>query len=170
MYCPNCAAHTTPEQNFCRFCGTNLHVWPEGLSDHPPAWSKPHNKFHILVETVTDAIRSGVNYVTRQPTTGLKESQADRFRRLGFIAFWAGLAALLADFVGVILALAGIGMMAYARGFFGPVKEVSPNDQAEFQPPPSRETNYAGSRSRTAASDTPANIHAPPKQDIGIRE
>jgi hypothetical protein len=152
MYCQNCGAHITAEQNFCRACGTNLRTLSESFPGYSPTWSAPRGRWQIIIDAVTDALRSGFHYVFQPSTAGLEsESQTSRFKRLGFIAFWAGLAALMGDFMGVVLILTGIGLMAYARGFFGPVREAPPVRTPEFQAPPSRETSYSGSSSRPSA-------------------
>ncbi len=125
MYCFNCGAHTTPGQNFCRACGSNLKNGPENVARPSSTKLTPSRRLQIMADTVTHALRSGMRTISRPPTSHLDgHYRADRFRHWGLIAFWAGLAALLGNYVGVILVLTGIGLMAYARGFFGPAGEA----------------------------------------------
>ncbi|MBI3949098.1 MAG: hypothetical protein HY314_01380 [Acidobacteria bacterium] len=106
----------------------------------------------IIVDVVTDAVRSGLQFISQKPMASLDgQDRASRFRRWGLIAFWAGLAALLGIHMGIILILVGIGLMAYARGFFGPVKESPSVREGDFQAPPSRETNYSSNPTRPSA-------------------
>lgn len=152
MYCHNCGSSIIPEQNFCRACGTNLHAVSELSPGHPPIWSSPQRRWQIIVDAVTDAFRTGTQFLSQQPTAGLgEEGPASQFRRWGMIAFWVGLAALLGNHIAVILILAGIGLMAYARGFFGPVRQGPPARTAESPTPSSRETTYSGTSSRPSA-------------------
>jgi len=152
MYCHNCGSHTIPGQNFCRACGTNLHAFSEISPGYPPVWSPPQRRWQIIVDTVTDAFRAGTQFLSQQPTAGLGEQgPASQFRRWGMIAFWVGLAALLGNHIAVILILAGIGLMAYARGFFGPVKPDTSVRTTESQAPWSRETTYSGASLRPSA-------------------
>jgi len=106
----------------------------------------------MIVDAVTDALRTGFQHISQRPTANLAdEGQASRFRRWGLLAFWAGLAALLGNHVGVILILTGIGLMAYARGFFGPVRTSTSAHTTESQAPPSRETIYSPNPTRPSA-------------------
>jgi hypothetical protein len=151
MYCHNCGSHTIPGQNFCRACGANLRAFPES-SPGPLTGSAPQRRWQIIVDAVTDALRTGTQILSQQPTAGLAEQgPASRYKRLGLIAFWAGLAALLGNHIAVILILVGIGLMAYARGFFGPLRQGPPARTTEFQGPPSRETSYSGASPRPSA-------------------
>jgi len=93
---------------------------------------------------VTDALRSGIHQISQRPPAGLEgDAQAGRFRHWGLIAFWAGLATLLGQHVGVVLMVAGIGLMAYAKGLFGPPRGTSPISTSDFQMPSSRKSTYS---------------------------
>lgn len=155
MYCPNCRAPTMPEQNFCRACGTNLRAFPAG-SAGPGVVVSSQRRWQIIVDVVTDALRIGTQFLSGRPTADLNEpGLASRYSRLGLIAFWAGLAALLGNHVGVILIATGIGLMAYARGFFGPLRRGPEADTTKLQNPPSRETTYADVPPRPSAAGEP---------------
>jgi hypothetical protein len=164
-YCFHCGAHIALEQNFCRACGTYLRSASEPSSGDPPTWSEPRRRWQIIIDAVADALRSGVQSISQQPTAGLDgQGQESRFRRWGILAFWAGLAALMGFHAGVVLILTGIGLMAYARGFFGLVPGTpAVRRPSEFQPPPFRETIYSPdlSRSRAVESEPPRDI--PPR-------
>jgi hypothetical protein len=144
MYCPNCGALTAAEQNFCRSCGANLRAFSETYPGPSPTQFAFRPRWQLIVESVTDALRTGFEYAFQRSTASLREeSQASWFHRWGLIAFWVGLAALIGDFMGFLLIVAGIGLMAYARGFFGPVRETPSARTSEFQAPPFRETTYS---------------------------
>jgi hypothetical protein len=113
-------------------------------SGTPPTWSAPSNKRRIILDAVTDAFRTGINYISYRETAGLDQKNRDsRYDRWGRVAFWAGLAALLGYQTGVVLILLGIGLMAYARGFFGSVQKPSSARVENFQAPPARDTSYS---------------------------
>jgi hypothetical protein len=93
------------------------------------------------VDALTDAVQTGVQHIKSPSlTTSDGNLHISRYRQWGLIAFWAGVAALLGVKMGIILILAGIGMMAYARGFFGSVKKAATTRSINDYVSPSRET------------------------------
>jgi len=36
MYCPKCATTTSPDQKFCRACGSNVHIHAQALAGQSP--------------------------------------------------------------------------------------------------------------------------------------
>jgi hypothetical protein len=159
MHCHNCGTYITLAQNFCRTCGANLRLASEPQSATSHTSSEFRRRAQIVGESVLDAFRTGNQFISNRSTTGdaLKGS-LERYRHWGIVAFWAGLATLLGDFLGFVLILTGLGFMAYARGFFNSGKAPSPDHDYEVYQPPSRQTGFtsdAGSpiRAETARPD-----------------
>lgn len=126
MFCYNCGAHATPGQKFCRACGVHL----SQMLPHEPvaAWppTRSSSRWQILTDVLTDAIQTGLQYI-RNPLPAMSDRppQSVRYRHWGLLAFWAGVAALLGVQIGIVLIVAGIWMMAYARGFFSPAPQAN---------------------------------------------
>ncbi|HXF05440.1 MAG TPA: zinc ribbon domain-containing protein, partial [Blastocatellia bacterium] len=124
--CPQCGTRTLPQQNFCRRCGTDLRGLSSGwrVGERPPGASA--SRIQILSDVVHDALSAGVSQIKAILGELQTGDRIAALRRIGFWFFWVGLAALLDWVNGLILIAVGIGLMAYARGFFR-TKSASPS-------------------------------------------
>lgn len=93
------------------------------MDEWPPGGSA--SRIQILSDVVHDALSDGVNQIKETLHELQTGNRIAALRRTGFWFFWGGLAALLGWANGLILIAAGIGLMAYARGFFR-MKSASP--------------------------------------------
>lgn len=126
MFCFNCGYHATPGQKFCRACGVSLGATLEHGSMSAWTPTPASSRWQILVDSLTDAVQTGLQYIRNPlPSTPDRPPQSMRYRHWGLMLFWAGVAALLGVQAGVILMVAGICMIAYARGFFSPIKKAN---------------------------------------------
>ena len=139
MYCPDCGTQTSPDQKFCRGCGTGLTPTPQVQLSGPP--------------TVGRAA-----YPQGQDTGRDSQDERHKYMRFGFILFWSGV--MLGAFLGILgdamrslswrlgtfiehlaglgglVLLAGLGFMIYSR-FFAPSKSVEPPQPRAIPPAPS---------------------------------
>lgn len=118
--CPQCGTRTLPQQNFCRRCGTDLRGFPSGWrrEEGPPGLGGSASRIQILGDVVHDALSGGIHQIKEMLHDLHTGDRIAALRRMGLWFFWGGLAALLGWANGLILLAAGIGLMAYARGFF----------------------------------------------------
>lgn len=118
--CPHCGTRTLPQQNFCRWCGTDLRGPSSGwwMNEWPSQSGRSASRLQVLSEVVHEALSAGLGQIRQMLHELQTGDRITALRRIGFWFFWAGLAALLSWANGVILIAVGLGLMAYARGFF----------------------------------------------------
>ena len=139
MYCPDCGTQTSPDQKFCRGCGTSLMSAPQGPLGRPP-------------------IANLAAYPQAHAAGRDEQDERGKYTRRGFILFWSGimvgaLFGILGDAMtsiswrlghfienlaglGGLVILAGLGFMIYSR-FFPPSSGVEPARPRAIPPAPS---------------------------------